>query len=324
MAAVAVPIAKAAELRGLEVAPFTVQRAGTLSAKALREVSGMATSRRRDDLFWVHNDSGARARVYAMTSTGRDLGSIKIRSATARDWEDMASFEFDGRPMLVVADVGDNNAKRPLVWLHVIEEPVVPEDGLAVDAASDIAWSIPLRFPDGAADCESIAVDTTSGQILLLTKRQNPPILYAVPIKPAGAKPASGKVVDAVKLAELTTIPRPAAQDLLSDPVLGAFSSQPTAMDLAGDELAVLTYRNAYRFVRSTDQSWQAVLNQAPTIIELPKLKQAESLAFDRKGRDIYITSEKRNAPILRVQRAALGPTSSIVPDTVAGDKHVD
>ena len=297
---------EAGDTRGLERAPFTARRVGTLRAKSLREVSGMAASRRVDDLLWVHNDSGAKAIVHAIDQNGAERARVTARGATSKDWEDMAAFEWQGKPMLVVADIGDNDALRSVVWLHMFVEPDLAD--LSGDALhnveTDLEWSVPFRFPGGAADCESIAVDEEAAEVLLLTKRENPPRLFSVPLAPEGALPGRGKVRDATFLGVVDTIPRPPASDILADPVFGAYGSQPTAMDLSGRELVVLTYRHGYRYERTGDESWADALGRPPQIILLPRMKQPESLAFDRTGSHLFVTSERRNAPLYRVERA--------------------
>ena len=302
--ALALPAA-ADDLRGLGDAGYRVRHVGKLDGKSLREVSGMATSRRRDDVLWVHNDSGSPPYLYAITTSGDRLGRVRLKRSTYRDWEDMASFEYEGRPMLLVADVGDNSAKRRHAWLHVIEEPVVTDEGLAEDAEALVEWSVPFRYPGGAADCEAVAVDPQAGRVLLLTKRQRPPRLYSVPLKPPHAKPGAGRLIDAELLGTLTTIPGPTPQDVMLDPVRSTYLSQPTAMDLAGDTLIVLTYRHAYRFVRQDGAPWSRVLAGKPDIILLPAMKQSEALSFDRAGVGAFVTSEKRPAPLYRLERAA-------------------
>lgn len=297
------PAALGATKRGLIQAPFEVERTGVIADKVLREISGMAISRRDSDLLWVHNDSGSRAYLYAISPDGQRRARVTLKGATARDWEDMASFEFDGEPMLVVADVGDNSARRSNLWLHFIREPDLSELGANAQIEVDVAWSIPFRYPSGAADCESIAVDTEAGQVLLLTKRQNPPRLHALPIKPDGARPLRGSRIDAVELGAVSNIPRPRAEDLLSDPMFGAYSSQPTAMDLTQNELLILTYRHAYLYSRDADQSWADAVTQAPRIVLLPRMEQSESVAFDRNGQDVYVTSERANPPVYRLRR---------------------
>ena len=65
------------------------------------------------------------------------------------------------------------------------------------------AWSIAFRWPDGARDCEAVAVDAARGQILLISKKRQPPELFALPLRPRG----SGLQV-ARKLGTLAGVPR--------------------------------------------------------------------------------------------------------------------
>lgn len=295
-------VAKAQEL---EPAPFAVQKIGTIRDRSLFEASGMAASRRRDGVLWMHNDSGSAPMVFAVASDGRTLARVPVRDATARDWEDMASFEYEGRPMLLVADVGDNEARRGTSWLHVLEEPVLSDAGLPSDTEAQVLWSVPFEYPDGPADTEAVAVDVAAACVLLMTKRQNPPRLYSVPLRAPPVDRRIGRRQVAQLLGEVTTIPRPRAEDLLKDPMVGVYGSQPTAMDLAGDQLLVLTYLNAYVFTRGKDESWAQAVTRAPRIVTLPRMRQGEAIAFDRRGVHAYVSSEKSNAPIYRLARRA-------------------
>src|SRR5690606_28831944 len=52
---------------------------------ALREISGIAESRRHAGVLWVHNDSGYPAELHAIDRRGRRLATIGIEGAPARD-----------------------------------------------------------------------------------------------------------------------------------------------------------------------------------------------------------------------------------------------
>ena len=83
---------------------------GVLANPRIRESSGLACSRRTPGVFWTHNDSGDRPRLYAFDTTGADLGTYELKGASALDWEDLASFTRKGRGYLLVGDIGDNEA----------------------------------------------------------------------------------------------------------------------------------------------------------------------------------------------------------------------
>src|SRR3546814_2216137 len=94
--------------------------------------------------------------------------------------QDIAAFELDGRRDLLVADTGDNGGLRRSLQLHAIEEPT-SLDEVAQHAPLEPAWSIAFRWPDGARDCEAVAVDAQRGEVLLISKKRTPPELFALP-----------------------------------------------------------------------------------------------------------------------------------------------
>ncbi len=145
--------------------PSGVQNVVSLSESALTESSGLAISHRRNNHFWSHNDSGAKALLYAFDSHGRETGKIRLNLASAVDWEDMASFTDQGVARLLVADCGDNNSNRPSITLYLFDEPD-PEDPQDPDSVQTIS----VRYPDGSHDCEAVAVDEHRRQIVLITK----------------------------------------------------------------------------------------------------------------------------------------------------------
>ena len=51
---------------------------GILASDAIKEASGIAASRRVDDVWWVHNDSGDTARVFAISTNGQTLGEYAL------------------------------------------------------------------------------------------------------------------------------------------------------------------------------------------------------------------------------------------------------
>jgi hypothetical protein len=86
---------------------------GTITDRRLSEISGITASRRADDVWWIHNDSGDVPRIFAINSTGKVLGEYRVVGAVNEDWEDIASGPAaDLSPALYIADIGDNYLKR--------------------------------------------------------------------------------------------------------------------------------------------------------------------------------------------------------------------
>ncbi|MBT8098812.1 MAG: hypothetical protein KJO82_03635, partial [Gammaproteobacteria bacterium] len=255
---------------GLKV---TLNVPGNLENKDIAEASGLAASRRRDDLLWTHNDSGSRARIYALGLAGESRGRAKIKGADNKDWEDMAAFVLDGVPYLLIADVGDNAAKRDTVMLYIVEEP-----DLEADDKPELkpAWEIELRYPGGPRDVEAVAVDSENAQVLLLAKRTIPAELYAVPLRPD-----TDAVVTAEFLGRLDTLPQPSRRDIDFAPKTDDWFWQPTGMDIASDgsALAIVTYHPAV-YLYQRDGDWLNTVQQPPLRLTLRRTPKPESVAF--------------------------------------------
>ena len=62
---------------------------GKIANDKITELSGIVSSRRTNGVWWVNNDSGDSARLFAVGSDGRSLGEFRLAGATAIDWEDI-------------------------------------------------------------------------------------------------------------------------------------------------------------------------------------------------------------------------------------------
>jgi hypothetical protein len=273
--------------------PASLSVAGKLEDKDIKEASGLAVSQRRPDLLWTHNDGGSKPRLYAIDLSGNSVGRAKLKDAKNVDWEDIASFTLDDTPYLLVADVGDNTAKRKRVSLYVVEEP-----DLDADAKPDLtpAWRIDFGFPGGPRDVEAVAVDVENEQVLLLTKRTIPAELYAVPLRPDALESEL-----AVFLGRIDSLPQPTQQDRKFAGKSNNWHWQPTGMDIApdGSAIAIVTYLPAvYLYRRQGDLL--SSLQQPPLRFSLP-LKEPESVAFGTDSRSLFLTNEKKHADLLRI-----------------------
>jgi hypothetical protein len=278
-------------------------RAGTLDDPLLIELSGLAASRLADDLLWGVNDSGNEPLLHAIAPSGEVLGRVRVEGATEVDWEDLASFVHDGKSYLLIADVGDNQAVRPLVALVLVEEPRFEASG-ALPAAVEPVWTRWFRYEDGPRDCEAVAVDVSAGRILLVSKRAVPPSLYELPLEfPQGD---TVPVHTAKKTADLA-LPRPGVPKRTRPTPRGRYASQPTALDVdPGGRVAWLqTYTAGYEFHRAEGASWAETFAAEPRRVDVPRMRQIEAAAFGRSGRDVWISSERRPAPLFRLAPAA-------------------
>lgn len=273
---------------------------GKITDKRIKESSGLAVSRKSSDLYWTLNDSGNKNRVFAINSQGQKIGAFEIEGAKNRDWEDLASFSLEGEDYLLIADVGDNKAQRKKLHLHIVKEP--KKKALSVDKTFSIKpkWSIKYTYEDGARDCESVAVDTANKEILLLSKRDDPPVLYRLPLV---QKPKKQQAV-AQRLQDMP-LELISANDIRNMKHL-AFNGQPTAMDIASDgkKAVVLTYLALYYFEDNTAKTAAELLTSKPHVVRLPYLEQAESVSFNEDATAILITTEGLPAPLIKLDIA--------------------
>ena len=273
-----------------------VTLAGTLEDEAIIEASGIARSTRTERLMWVINDGGSKPHVHAIDPTGADLGRLNIADGDNVDWEDIASFELDGKPYLLVADIGDNESRRDALTLYVVAEPDLTEDDRQRE---NYAWRIDFRYPDGARDAEAIAVDAQAGKILLLTKRDLPPVLYELPLVPDG-----DGILAATRLGAIRSLPRPSRPDVEFAVVTKDWHWQPTGLDIwpDGSSAVILTYRGVYVFERAPGQAWLDALNKAPSYaVGLGSIPNAEAVGFGDEPDTVFVTIENRRAPLIRI-----------------------
>lgn len=266
---------------------------GKLQDKNIREASGLARSQRDGSTLWVINDNGADEWVHAISPRGARLGEFDLKKAKNKDWEDLASFELDGTPYLLVADIGDNDAKRKSRTLYVVEEPAAKKNDKA-----KIAWRVTFRYPDGPRDAESAAVDIDNRRALILSKRDIPPVLYEVPLDTEDDEKVTAKWLGTIR-----SLPPPTRQDVEFAPKTKDWHWQPVGMDISADNLAavILTYRAVYYYERQPEQDWFDALNTRPRRVSIGNFRNAEAIAFGDDARNVVVTGENRHSPILLI-----------------------
>lgn len=272
--------------------------AGHLQNRAINEASGLQAG--YGGAFFVHNDEGEH--LFAIDAEGRHLGEMPVEDASNRDWEDLARVPQDDGALLVIGDVGDNLARRKRVSLYFVAEPV----GGAYDAPLQVRHRLRLTYPDGPRDVESIAYDASGGYLLLLSKRDQPPRLYGVPLDLA----LWSDELEAEFLGEMPGLRPPTRADLVRSPARGLWVSQPTGMDIAPDgrQAAVITYRSLYLFERAEDQTWPEAFAGAPREILGPPGLHDEGVGYALDGKAVYVATEGRPAPLHRLELVPKSP----------------
>lgn len=275
---------------GATAEPYTYksgQKLGLLENKQIRESSGLACSRLEAGLFWTHNDSGDIPRLFAFDRDGKHRGTFHIEAAEALDWEDMASVVMDHRALLIIGDVGDNKTDRHVRTLYVVHEPRL--DGLSQGKpiVGKLMQTIHFSFPDGPRDCESLAVDTSTKTIFLVSK------------------------VLALRC-DVFQLPWPEQSTSRANPLVARRIARinvpvATAMDISPDgrRAIIATYDETFEFVRAGEESWQEAFGRPGRPVAMPIRLQGEAICYGQEGSTIYLTSERYPTPFFEVSRTS-------------------
>lgn len=274
------------------------------------EASGLTQSILHPALYWTHNDSRnifdsqpTEPLLFAINAQGELQGELKLDGVKPYDWEAISHFRQHDQAYLLIADIGDNRARRSRgIRLHAVREPTA----IASQMHAQPAWTLELHYPDGARDAEAMAVDAEENVIYILSKRDNPPQLYRAKLPKNGANKQT--------LTLLGQIP-PLNAELESSTAdefrVLPFTHQPVDMAFAPNrqEVALLTYSHVYIFPRSPQQSWLQAMQSPSLAIPLPGARQYEGLSYSQDGQTLLVVRESgeynRQAavPVLQLKR---------------------
>jgi hypothetical protein len=265
---------------------------GTITSQSLAEISGMTPSRTARGLWWVHNDSGDKARIYLIDERGKLHGRFTVTGARNRDWEDMAGYlDNNKKPMLYLADFGNNSRKRDDLVIYRVKEPVLPKGGSKGlrDSATESAEAFPFRYPDGRHDAEALFVDPKNGRPYLITKTMSSSggvYRFPLPLRPktkVTLEKVSGEAVDQISKLLMVT---------------GA------AVSPDGRRVVIRTYFSAFELSRASGGgNFETIFKSELEAIKFPLLRQGEAISYSLDGRSIVTTSERIPAPIFRLTR---------------------
>ena len=146
----------------------------TVAHESLKEISGIAASRKNADVLWVHNDSGNEPRVWALNREGTHLGIYNLTDANLDDWEDMAIGPGPdaNKDYLYIGDVGNNDGLVDHTYsIYRVPEPNVSAGQEPVDVNLSDVDTLLVEYPDSFRHGrETILVDPINGDIYLCTR----------------------------------------------------------------------------------------------------------------------------------------------------------
>lgn len=266
---------------------------GTNNNSEISESSGLAYGTFVGDSIWTHNDSGHAAHLFLMRTNGELLGRVQLRGVKNIDWEAMAGFQMDGKPLLAVADVGDNDSRRKSCQIYVLPEPRITvrdatEGPIQPTQKVLDAARIEFEYSDGPRDCEAIGVDVNSKQIWLVEKvfynqpRAKVPGIYVLPLT---TKPTDRALV---------------AKRIADFPIRSVTGM---AFSPNNKRLIIRNYLNAHLYTRGEEETWEEVVSKSkPIAVSMPLQRQGEAICFSPDSKAVILTSEVKGQPIWKVR----------------------
>jgi hypothetical protein len=256
---------------------------GTVASAAVVELSGISASRVTDGVWWVHNDSGDSARVFAVGSDGRDLGEYALSAAAASDWEDIAvgPGPVGGVSYLYTGDIGDNAKARASIQVYRVREPAVNTAATTPppQTLTDVG-KLTFTYPDAPHDAEALLIDPSSGELFIVTKEFS----GTSQVFRAPANLADGST---------TTLTSVGTVSLGSGALVTAADVTP-----AGDVVALRTYSSVRLFPRAAGTPLAQSFTQPSCAGATASEPQGEAIGFTRDGRG-YVTSSEGAHPAL-------------------------
>jgi hypothetical protein len=142
----------------------------TIKVKKLDEPSGLLASQKYPGVFWSHNDSGDKPRLFAFDATTlKRIATIKIKKAKHVDWEDITYHQGN----IIIGDFGNNKNRRDDLTLYTIEEPnPYQDDKVNITKAEHFIFSDQKTsaYKRKNFDCE--AMFSFNDSLYLLTKHR--------------------------------------------------------------------------------------------------------------------------------------------------------
>ncbi len=271
--------------------------AGFLDAPEINELSGLAASRRHPGVWWVHNDSGDSARIFAIDAEGRLLGIYRLAGLTMLDYEDIAvgPGPEGGPDWIYVGDIGDNGRNRSSIAVHRVAEPEVDPEQESVSVDLPGAELLPMVYPGGDRfDAETLLADPVNGDLYVVTKDgggSSGVFRYAAP-----PEPGVTRVLE--KVADL----RFGAGGIPSADV------RVTGGDIRADgaEILLRTYADAFLWPRSAGEDPATALSRPPCAVSLridAGWPQGEAIGFEAVGGEYRTASEGVGPPLVFYER---------------------
>ncbi len=249
---------------------------GIIQSDKIIEASGIVASRKNLGVFWTHNDSGDKSRIFAFDSLGNNLGSFLLAGVQNRDWEDMCIGQKDstGKHYIYIGDIGDNSLRYHTKYIYRIIEPDVSKSQIPVDSVLYGVERLAFQYPDGKKNAETLLIDPFTSNIYIVSKEKNTKVYSLTsPYKFYNTPPLSIDTLE--QIAELP----------FSTAVGGDISPD-------GKEILIKRKNVIYYWVRKKNETIADVLNKVPITVPYFKEPQGEAVCWASDLSGYYTISE--------------------------------
>lgn len=255
---------------------------GKLSNSDIDEASGIASSKINKGILWVHNDSGDKSRIFAISINGEILGEIKLEGISAFDWEDICIGPGPevNSSYIYIGDIGDNAEIKKVKSILRLKEPIINlSNGYFNEKTSEFD-KIEFVYPDKIHDSEALFIDPISKNLYLISKRTPFAQLYQLPYPQSINEVNTAKYLSTLSIGEARTrsqISRICAADISND----------------GAEILVKSYDSVYYFKREPNESIDNALQKSAIGIKYIMEPQGEAICFASDNSGFFTLSEE-------------------------------
>ena len=262
---------------------------GQVQPDFLREISGVAASRKNPGVLWVHNDSGGENAIYALDLHGRLLGVYRLAGAQNRDWEDIAVGPSPEGWAVYVGDIGDNSRRRKTKVIYRVVEPKVDTLQAPVDTVLYDVERVVFAYPDGIYNAETLMVDPQDTSVYVVNKNSLTTV-YRLPDS-ARFSPVPTTHVDTLQV----------VARLLMKTVVGG------DIDPSGREVLIKTYTRIYHWSREKGQTWAEAFARSYGFVPYKQEPQGEGVGWLADGQGYVTISEGLHPHVYVYRRVQTG-----------------
>ncbi|HVV87167.1 MAG TPA: hypothetical protein VHE35_29205 [Kofleriaceae bacterium] len=276
--------------------------AGNVNTPAVNELSGIAASKKYDDVYYVQDDDpvpfdGLDVSVHAIDDTGALIASWQLDGARVGNLEDIAVGPCPQGTCVYTGDIGNNSGDASPYPIYRFPEPAIDRNAPPASSLISDYETIWVEYPDGGPhDCEAMAVRPDTGDIYLIEKKTGSTAgVFHVPPWPAAAATGSSPTLTMTKVADLSLVPDGTTPE---DQLVTGADFHPCE-----PRMLVHTYSHAYEYTLPAGATdFEDIFRTAPVKVRNPGGSESIGYLWDGNG---YLSVPEGQNPPLTVVRCA-------------------